>query len=243
MDSTEGKRELRRRTDETACDAPGGPGHGRAAWFGGTDPMDKNEIRAAYTEAAPWFDRAMAPMEWLGVGRLRRELLSRARGDVLEVAVGTGTSFRHYPEACRLVGGDLTRAMLERARAKADGEARTVHLAQMDVERLPVPDSRFDTVVDQLSLCTFRDPVAALREMSRACRSDGRVLLLEHGRSERGWIAALQDRWADAHERQMGCRWNREPRLLAEAAGLEPVETRRTFFGVFHLMELRPGPG
>lgn len=202
--------------------------------------MDKHGIREAYGEAASWFDLAMAPMEWLGIGRLRRELLSRARGRVLEVAVGTGVSFGHYPEGCRIVGGDLTLAMLRRAREKADDAGLGVHLAVMDAERLAVPDAGFDTVVDQLSLCTFRDPVAALREMSRACRPDGRILLLEHGRSDRGWMARGQDRWADAHERQMGCRWNREPRLLAEAAGLEPVTARRAFFGVFHLMELRP---
>lgn len=204
--------------------------------------MDKSDIREAYGEAASWFDRAMAPLEWLGVGRLRRELLGRARGRVLEVAVGTGASFRHYPEDGRLVGGDLTRAMLEQARDKAAASGRDVPLAVMDAERLPVRDASFDTVVDQLSLCTFRDPVAALREMSRACRPEGRILLLEHGRSRHGWIAGLQDRWADAHERQMGCRWNREPRLLAEAAGLETVQARRTFFGIFHLLELRPAP-
>lgn len=204
--------------------------------------MDKGEIRDIYDEAAAWFDRGTAPLEWLGLRRLRRELLLRARGRVLEVAVGTGASFRHYPDGCRLAGGDLTRAMLERARAKARDQGRTVHLAQMDAERLPVPDARFDTVVDQLSLCTFRDPVAALREMSRACRPDGRILLLEHGRSTTGWVAGLQDRWADGHERRTGCRWDREPRRLARAAGLEVVGARRTLLGIVHLMELRPAP-
>lgn len=202
--------------------------------------MDKHDIRESYREAASWFDLAMRPAEWLGVGRLRHELLARARGRVLEVAVGTGTSLEHYPESCRIVGGDLTREMLLRAREKADEGDLDVRLAVLDAERLPVADASFDTVVDQLSLCTFREPVRALREMARACRPDGRILLLEHGRSDRGWLARGQDRWADAHERQMGCRWNREPRLLAEAAGLEPVSSRRTFFGVFHLMELRP---
>lgn len=203
--------------------------------------MDKEQIRAAYDEAASWFDLATRPAEWLGIGRLRRKLLGRARGRVLEVAVGTGASLPHYPPACRIVAGDLTRAMLRRAREKAERDDRPVHPVILDAERLPVADAAFDTVVDQLSLCTFRDPVGALREMARACRPDGRILLLEHGRSDHGWLARWQDRHADDHERRLGCRWNREPRHLAEAAGLEVVAARRTFFGVFHVMELRPG--
>jgi ubiquinone/menaquinone biosynthesis C-methylase UbiE len=129
--------------------------------------VDRGDIREAYRDAASRFDRAMATAEWLGGGRLRSDLLSRAWGRVFEVAVGTGASFGHYPDACRLVGGDPTEAMLRRARPKAYGSGRTVHLAVMDAECLPVPDAAFDTV----------------------------------------------------------------------------VETRRTFFGVFHLMKLRPAAG
>jgi ubiquinone/menaquinone biosynthesis C-methylase UbiE len=57
-------------------------------------------------------------------------------------------------------------------------------VAVADAERgLPYADGSFDTVLDAFGLCSYEDPVAALREMRRVCRPDGRVLLLEHGRS------------------------------------------------------------
>src|SRR5262249_48503807 len=106
----------------------------------------------------------------------------------------------------------------------------------MDAEHLPFPHDSFDTVVDTMSLCTFPNPVAALRELGRVCRSPGRVLLLEHGRSNRKWLGAFQDRRAAKHAEPLGCHWNPEPLLLVEQSGLEVVHAERHFFGVFHLI-------
>jgi ubiquinone/menaquinone biosynthesis C-methylase UbiE len=110
----------------------------------------------------------------------------------------------------------------------------------MDAEALGFPDRAFDTVVSTLSTCTFPNPVHALREMSRVCRLDGAVLLIEHGRSNREWLARRQDRGADAHERRFGCRWNREPLELVREAGLAIVRADRRFAGIFHAIEARP---
>ncbi|MFN3476299.1 MAG: class I SAM-dependent methyltransferase [Candidatus Methylomirabilales bacterium] len=73
-------------------------------------------------------------------------------------------------------------------------------------------------MVDTLSLCTFPDPMAALREMARICRMDGRILLLEHGRSDREWLGRWQDCQADRHTKALGRRWNREPHELIRQA-------------------------
>ena len=51
----------------------------------------------------------------------------------------------------------------------------------MNAEHLPLPDESFDAVVDTMSLCTFPNPMATLKELARVCRPSGRVLLLEHG--------------------------------------------------------------
>jgi hypothetical protein len=49
-----------------------------------------DQIREKYARAARWFDLPEKPQEFLGMSRLRRDLLRRARGEVLEDAVGTG---------------------------------------------------------------------------------------------------------------------------------------------------------
>lgn len=172
---------------------------------------------------------------------MRRNLLAQARGLVLEVATGTGKNFRFYPPSCSVIAVDLSREMLERARNKAGALDRGYPLALMDAERLGFRDHVFNTVVSTLSTCTFPNPIQALQEMSRVCRPDGSILLVEHGRSDRGWAARYQDRRADAHARMTGCHWNREPVDLVREAGLRIVRAERRFLGMFHSIEARPG--
>src|SRR5262249_28971744 len=70
-------------------------------------PMDSRELRAKYGSFARWYDLAEALPEALGVRRLRRRLLAQARGRVLEVAAGTGKSFRFYRGSSTAVAIDL----------------------------------------------------------------------------------------------------------------------------------------
>lgn len=198
------------------------------------------EIGQKYDEASRQYARMETVQEALGIRRLRSKLLRRASGEVLEVACGTGTNFPHYPDGCRITAVDLSRGMLEIARERADELRLDVDLGIMDAEALDFPDRRFDTVVSSLTLCTFPDPIAALREMGRICRQDGRILLLEHGRSSWEWLGRFQDRNAHSHARHLGCHWNREPLDLLRQAGLRTVTAERTFFGVFHRIEAKP---
>jgi ubiquinone/menaquinone biosynthesis C-methylase UbiE len=197
-------------------------------------------LREKYRGFARWYDLAEALPEALGIRRLRRELLAHASGRVLEVAAGTGKSFRYYRASPIAVAIDLSREMLERARRRAADLRRGYVFAVMDAEWLGFRDRTFDVVVSTLSTCTFPDPVRALREMGRVCRADGRILLIEHGRSDRPWAARYQDRRADAHARMIGCHWNREPVELVKTAGLRVSRADRRLLGVLHAIEARP---
>jgi ubiquinone/menaquinone biosynthesis C-methylase UbiE len=187
-----------------------------------------------YARVEPWQERL------LGMGRLRRRLFGRARGDVLEVAAGTGINFGHYDRRCRLTAVDMSPRMLDLARRRAAGLGLDVDLRVMDAGALEFADDSFDTVTSSLTLCTFPDPVLALREMARVCRPDGRILLLEHGRSDREWLGRFQDRREQRHAQQLGCYWNRRPLDLVAAAGLTTTATRRHLLGTFHHIEARP---
>lgn len=202
--------------------------------------MESREVRQKYDAFAPSYDLAVGLIELLGVSRLRRGALARARGKVLEVAIGTGKSLMCYPPGCDITGVDLSREMLERALRRMRRLDLPQRCVQLDAHELPFPDAAFDTVVDTLCLCTYADPVAVLREMARVCRNDGRLLLLEHGRSNRPWLGRLQDRWAPRHQEALGCVWNREPQVYFPQAGLRLVTAQRTFLGVFHVLEACP---
>ncbi len=205
--------------------------------------LTSRDISEKYDRFARWYDWVEGVPEVLGVRRLRRRLLQRASGRILEVAVGTGKNLSYYPEGCRIIGVDVSRKMLGIARNRATKWSRDVSLLMADAAALPFVDNQFDTIVSSLTTCTFPDPVTALQEMARVCRPDGRILLLEHGRSDREWLGRWQDRRDDRHAKQLGCHWNREPLELVRRARVEVVTARRRFFGVFHEIEGKPGGG
>jgi ubiquinone/menaquinone biosynthesis C-methylase UbiE len=177
-----------------------------------------------------------------GVSALRRWVLRHAAGDVLDVACGTGENFAHLRGVERVTAVDLSPRMLDEARRRADRLGLDVDLQQMSAQHLMFPDGAFDTVTTAMSTCTFPDPVAALREMARVVRPEGRILLVEHGRSRVGAVARFQDRRADSHYRPAGCRWNTDVAALLDEAGLVVEATRTRTLGVFTAAVARPAP-
>ncbi|USZ66991.1 class I SAM-dependent methyltransferase [Halorussus salilacus] len=201
--------------------------------------MSLDEIRGVYADQADWVAR-MAPLDRLFMGRYRRRLFGRAEGRVLDVACGTGTNVPHLPDSVAYVGVDISPEMLAKAAERFDDLELGEDLLEMDAQELDFPDDSFDTVISALSTCTFPDPVAALREMSRVCRPDGRILLLEHGRSDVGAVARFQDWRADAHFEKHGCRWNQEPLAVVSRADLPIREATSRFLGILTAVEARP---
>ncbi|WP_330633161.1 class I SAM-dependent methyltransferase [Halocatena halophila] len=195
------------------------------------------EIKQKYDDSASKYAFMERVQEFIGLKRLRRRQVGKASGAVLEVACGTGANFQYYPTECELTAVDVSPEMMTHAKQRAEKRGLEVDFQLNDAEALAFPDEQFDTVVSTLTLCTFPNPIAALGEMQRVVKTDGRILLIEHGRSNNRLVAWFQDVRADAHAQQLGCHWNREPLKLLAQAGLSPVSTRRTFLGIFHEIE------
>jgi ubiquinone/menaquinone biosynthesis C-methylase UbiE len=196
-------------------------------------------VRRVYDRTARIYDVMGAPMEWMGGARRRRRVLSRARGRVLEVGVGTGASFEHYPAGgIELHGLDISEPMLRRARSRAARLGIQVRLEQGDAEALPYADDSFDTVTATCVFCSVPDPVRGLRELGRVVRPDGRILLLEHVRPENPVLGRVFDLLSPLTRRLMGPEINRRTEANVVAAGLEIVGVRRD--GVWREIEARP---
>lgn len=150
----------------------------------------------------------------------RRRTLAEARGDVLEIGFGTGLNLAHYPPAVAgLTIVDPEDVLPARVAERIAAAPFPVTQAKLDAERLPFDDGRFDTVVSTWTLCTIPDAVAALREVRRVLKPEGRFLFLEHGRSDDPGVARWQDRWNPIQQVvACGCNVNRPiDRLIAEA--------------------------
>ena len=195
------------------------------------------DLSAKYDRFAAWYDILESVLGFFGVRKLRQEVFSKASGKVLEVAVGTGKNLSYYRRDCQIIAVDLSKEMLNRAQQRAAKLKINVQFSLADAEALPFRDHSFDTVVSSLSTCTFPDPGKALQEMARVSKPSGRVLLVEHGRSDREWLGRWQDRHEDKFAKPFGCHWNREPLKLAKSAGMKVIKSQRSFFGVFHRIE------
>src|SRR5262245_32999838 len=106
---------------------------------------EQDRLRRLWDRYAPRYDRDIRLFERLQFGGGREWVCAQAAGDVLEVAVGTGRNFAHYPGQVRLSGIDLSAVMVELARVRAAELGRDVVLAEADAQVLPFPDASFDT--------------------------------------------------------------------------------------------------
>jgi ubiquinone/menaquinone biosynthesis C-methylase UbiE len=140
-------------------------------------------VRRHYDRSAGSYDRIISWAEKALFRGGREWVCSRARGEVLEIAVGTGRNLPFYPEDVSLTGIELSPKMLDLARRRARERGREADLRVGDAQNLPFPDASFDTVVATLALCTIADDRRAVAETSRVLRPGGRLLLLEHVRS------------------------------------------------------------
>lgn len=178
------------------------------------------------------YDRAFEASEEAGLREMRRDLLSGARGSVLELGAGTGLNLALYPEGIEsltLVEPDPH--MTKQLRRKLDESERTAELIEAPAERLPFDDDSFDTVVVTLVLCTVPDPAAALGEISRVLEPGGQFLFLEHVRSHNPGLAKWQDRlerpWRFLGD---GCHCNRDTVAAIGAAGFQLGDVERPEF-------------
>lgn len=128
---------------------------------------ETTRVAQHYDGVARHYDARIGIFERLFVGNGRAAVCSRADGDVLEIAVGTGRNLPYYREDVRLTGIDLSPAMLEIARRRAQDLGREIELQVGDAQALDFPDNRFDTVVCTLGLCTVPSDREAIAEVKR----------------------------------------------------------------------------
>ncbi len=151
----------------------------------------------------------------------RAQLIPAARGDVLEIGIGSGLNFDFY-DATRissLTGIDPSTALLSYARRRLKSIAFPIKLMPVSAEHIPLASSSMDTVVVTFSLCTIPGVAAALDEMRRVLKPDGQLLFCEHGlaaeKNVQLWQKRLDPMWGKIAG---GCHLSRDiPQLLREA--------------------------
>lgn len=205
------------------------------------DPQATRLTQSRYQRASSCYDRAESPLEWLAFRRWRRLLWGQVRGErILELGVGTGKNFPHYPAGRSMVALDLTPGMLARAQARRAQDGVAVELLLMDAQALAFPDATFDAVIATFVFCSVPDPILGLGEAGRVLKDGGQLLLLEHMRSE-GPLGWAMDRLNAATVRVGGEHINRRTVENVRRAGLRVRRVKPLWGDIFRLIEATKG--
>jgi ubiquinone/menaquinone biosynthesis C-methylase UbiE len=174
------------------------------------------------------YDRGMAEVEKAGLAAHRETLLASVKGRVLEIGGGTGANLAFYRDGVtELVITEPEEPMARRLEHKLRGYRISTSVLRAPAEQLPLETESFNCAVSTLVLCTVADPGRALAEVRRLLKPDGRLLFIEHVRSEDPKLARWQDRlrrpWAWFG---YGCQTNRPTLATIRGAGFSVVELR-----------------
>ena len=194
-----------------------------------------------YDRLARFYDVLEAPVERLRFAAWRTKLRDRISGErALEVGVGTGKNLPYYPRDVKMTAIDLSPRMLERAQEKASAFGLEVDLMEMDVQNLAFPDRCFDTVFATFVFCSVPDPVMGLQELRRVCKTDGRLLLLEHMRPGNASLGFLFDILNPMVVRMMGANINRRTMENIQKAGWKIRSEERLSSDIVRWIEGEP---
>lgn len=184
-------------------------------------------LQVSDVRTARLLDAGMRTADRLGLRRARSRVVGGARGDTLEIGIGTGSNLGIYPVDTILQGIDVSAPALVVAAERADRVGQAVLLVEGDAAALPFDDASFDTVVSTFVLCSVGDVEQSLREVRRVLRPGGTIRLLEHARSRHGTLGAIQQRAAPVWARVSGgCRLDHDVLRSVREAGLTTVEQR-----------------
>lgn len=150
---------------------------------------DAEKIRSLFGSIAQGYDRANDVMTF-GMARRWRRALVRWSGakpgdSILDCATGTGDLAMDFKDAVgtsgKVIGSDFCPEMLDIAPSRAAQRGLEVTFEIADAMKLPYADKSFDVVSIAYGIRNVSDPVVAMCEMARVCKSGGRVMILETG--------------------------------------------------------------
>ncbi|GIK80982.1 MAG: methyltransferase [Alphaproteobacteria bacterium] len=159
----------------------------------------------------------------------RARVVPAAQGRVLEIGIGSGLNLPYYGTAVeQIIGLDSSPKLLAMARKAARQTVIPLELIENSAEAIPLYNRSIDTIVTTWTMCSIPDVQRALGEMRRILKPGGRLLFVEHGRSQDVRVRRWQDRLTPVWCRiGGGCHLNRAISELIEDAGfgIEQLET------------------
>ena len=202
----------------------------------------EERLRRYWDKHAGSYDVQMGFLDRYIFAGSRDWICSKAEGQVLEVAIGTGLNLAHYPGTVQLTGVEWSPVMLDMARHRAGRLGREADLRLGDAQALEFPADCFDTVVCTFSLCAIPDDRKAMAEMTRVLRPGGLLLLADHVEASDWYTRALQALIEVVSVRVGGEYFRRRPIRHVRALGLTIEHHDRFQLGIVERLAARKPP-
>ena len=155
--------------------------------------VENHFVERVYEKISGVYDFTFGPT--LPPGRLQAldRMIIEPGSTVLEVGVGTGINLGLYPRSCEITGIALSAGMLEKAHERIVKKGlRNCKVMEMDAAAMTFADDTFDIVYAPYLISVVPDPVAVAREMRRVCKPGGRIVILNHFKSENPVISRIE---------------------------------------------------
>jgi len=163
--------------------------------------------------------------------KVRTEACEGLHGDVIELGFGSGLNMPHLPpEVTGVWTVEPSAVAMKLAAKRMAASSIEVHQGALDGERLDFPDTRFDSALSTMTLCTIPDVDGALTELRRVLKPRADFHFAEHGLAPDEKVVRMQGRMNGFQQRVAGgCHLNRDIAALITKAGFE-IETIRNFY-------------
>jgi ubiquinone/menaquinone biosynthesis C-methylase UbiE len=184
------------------------------------------------------YDFLMKPLEAGKFKKIRKNLLEKAQGRILEIGSGTGVNFPLYKDVTQVDAIEPSLFMRTKSLKRIDLSSVPIQTYLIKAEKLPFPENTFDTVVGTLVFCTIPDPKKALSEIKRVSKPDARLLLFEHVKMEQPFLAKMQEGLTPFWKRICdGCHLNRDTVSLLRESDFSIENVYPYYNGLFVVIE------
>jgi len=189
--------------------------------------VENDFVAGVYEKLASVYDLIFGPA--LHRGRMQAIARMGIRPDdrILEVGVGTGINLPLYPASTEVTGIDFSASMLEKAHTRVQRKGVfNARLLVMDAANLRFADESFDIVYAPYLISVVPDPVKVAQEMRRVCRTGGRIIFLNHFRSENP-VMSWGERLISPLTVHVGFKSDLDLRGFLAQASLEPISIEK----------------
>lgn len=207
--------------------------------------LPPKDLSSVYDKLANEYDSDVGMEEMLSFMKSKRKwVMKHCKGDVLEVASGTGRNIDYLdPTVIKSYTFlDSSKKMMDICYDKFHERwpnfekvkfvvGKAEELVKLSTNLKSKSTFKYDTIIETFGLCSHEDPVKALENMKELLKPGGRIILLEHGRGNYNFINKILDNRAHKHGEKWGCRWNLDIGEIVDNSGLEITEEKRAHLG------------